>query len=326
MFYALAMVLCLTVFFLAAAGASLACGLCFRMGKRFFHHLAPRSLANVLFVLRALPWFLAALVTLGFALPAFWRFEPRSSHEELGIRLLILGSLGAWLIAVVLFRCLRLLWDTRRTEKQWLQGSRRLYIQGVNIPIYCASGAAPLVVVTGFFRPKIFVAQTVAERLSCEELFAAIAHELAHVTAGDNLKQLFLKTTNRLAWLKLFAGCDVMWTNASEMAADEGALAGGASALDLSAALVKVAGVSGQVLASDRLAASHLLPSTAQSCMAMRVNHLRQLLEAEEPTLQKRPKRGYWSAYSFLALVLGYTICVNATLPWIHEMLEMLVK
>jgi Zn-dependent protease with chaperone function len=194
------------------------------------------------------------------------------------------------------------------------------------VPVYCASEPSPLLAVTGLLRPRIFVAQRVVEKLSSGELFAAIAHELAHVSALDNLKQLVLKTTRPPEWFKLFRKSDALWLNASEMAADEGALAGGASALELSSALIKVGRLSRNIPVGDLIAASHLLPLNTQSCIEMRVDHLRKLLESEgDMPPNQRGRRNYWPVLG-LSLLLGYAICVNAVLPCIHEVLEFLVR
>lgn len=181
MFYALAFVLCLAVLFIVLAGSSVFCAAGLYAGRRFLHLLPTSARANLLFLVRAIPYFLAGLVSLGFALPAFLRFEPRSSTEMVGPRLLILAGLGVLVIAAVAFRSFRTIGATRRAQKQWRSHSRRLQVPGIDVPVYCAAGSGPLLAVTGIFRPEIFVSQTVVDNLSSEELFAAIAHEVAHV-------------------------------------------------------------------------------------------------------------------------------------------------
>lgn len=327
MFYAFAVVLCLAVLFIVIAVSSVVCSLGLRAGQKFLTLLAPRARARALFLIRALPLFLAVLITLGFTLPAFLRYEPRSSNEMLGPRLLGLAALGGLVIACIVVRAVRVLRATKRAQKQWRALSTQLRLQDVPVPVYCTRGDSPLLAVTGMIRPQIFVAQSVVERLSSGELFASIAHELAHVHALDNLKQLFLKTTAPPAWLRLFPTSDGLWINASEMAADEGAIATGASALDLSSALVKVGGLSRHVSSGRMLAASHLLPVAAQSCIAMRVNHLRELLDHEPPSRTNTAlSKERWQRFALLLLILGYAATVNAVLPWMHEVLELLVR
>lgn len=325
MFYALACVLCLAVLFIVLAGATLLAWLGLWSGKRFLHFLSAGGRANLLFLLRALPFFLACLAALGFALPAFLRFEPRSSNEMVGWRLLALAALGALATGLVFVRSWRIIHATQCAQKQWRSRSRQFKISGVDVPLYCVDAPAPLLAVTGWLRPRIFVAQTVIEKLSSRELFAAIAHELAHVSAGDNLKQLVLKTSGTPRWLNSFRSSDTSWLNASEMAADEGALSSGASALDLGSALVKVGGLSRQASAGDMVAVSQLLPANGRSCVEMRVLHLRELLENEDQAPQSKG-RSCWAVVAVVGLVVCYAMCVGTVLPFVHEMLELLVR
>ena len=233
MFYVLALALCLAVLFIVLAGATVVCAAGLWFARRSFAFLAPRRSANLVFTLRTLPWLLACAVTVGFALPAFLRFEPHATGEFLGLRLLALATLGGIVTGFTVVRGWRIAQATHRAQKQWRANAQRLRFEGVPLPTYCAEGAGPLLAVTGILRPRIFVSRTVTESLSARELSAAIAHELAHVHARDNLKQLLLKMTRPPRWLRVFRSSDPQWLGASEMAADECALASGASALYL---------------------------------------------------------------------------------------------
>ena len=328
MFYVLALALCLAVLFIVLAGTGVVCAAGLWAGRRFLTSLAPRASANSLFVLRTLPLFLAFAVALGFALPAFLRFEPHASGELIGIRLLALATLGALIAAVLMVRGSRIVAATHRAQKSWRAGAKRITIQGVDCPVYSSESGGPLLAVTGIFRPRIFVSRSVVESLSAGELCAAIAHELAHVQAGDNLKQLLLKMTRLPRWFGVFHTSDPAWLNASEMAADEGALSSGASALDLSSALVKVGRLSRHLPATQIIAASHLLPNAGESSIEVRITHLEKLLgsEGHGPEHESPQSRHSGTAVSLLLLLLGYAVCLNPVLPWVHEMLEKLVR
>ena len=329
MFYELALLLCLAVFFIVLACGEILCAAGLWMIRRSLDRATPRTSANLLFALRILPLLLALSVTLGFALPAFLRFEPHSSGELIGFRLFVLATLGAMVVALAAVRCWRVLGATHRAQKEWHSHAERLQQEGVTLPVYCADGACPLLAVTGLFRPKILVSRAVRQNLSPGELSAALAHEMAHVSAFDNLKQLLLKVTQPPQWLGLFRASDAAWLNVSEMAADEGALAKGASALDLSSALVKVGRLSRQLPMNKMIAASHLLPIAAESSIAMRITHLEKLLGNEELAGRRSsnptPKR-FRMLGPLLLLLLAYGICLHAVLPWMHETLEILVR
>ena len=216
-------------------------------------------------------------------------------------------------------RCLRLISATRQVQRQWRLAATRLKVPGIDVPLYQVDGPATLLAVSGIFRPQIFIGRQVANTLTPAELSAALIHEMAHVSSLDNLKQFLLRIT------RLSRQADVDWTNASEMAADEAALACGASVLDLSSALIRVGRLGQGVSMHDAIVASHLLPASPGSSMEARVTHLQELLEGH-----CRPHRdaghGYYVFFPMLALVLSYATSVNAALPWIHDALEFLVR
>lgn len=258
MFYALAITLSLAVMFLVMAITALLCVPAAKLLGKRTGSFSPGLAANILFAVRLLPLGLACLVTLGFALPAFVEFEPAATGEGISWRLVFLAIAGATVLLVLAFRATRILAATYRAQKQWIASSERLHVAGVDSPVHCVRGRSSLLAVTGIFRSRIFVAKEIVESLSAEELSAALAHELAHVASFDNLKQLLLRITRLPGWLSMLHTDDAAWTSASEVAADRTALSGGASALDLSSALVKVGRLSRPVTlsAADRGLAS----------------------------------------------------------------------
>lgn len=323
MYYDLAIMLCFAVLFIVLAGALLISAPGLWVSTRL-RSLAPMAKANLLFVLRVLPLFLALLTTVGFVLPSFLRFEPRSSGEMISLRLLGLAALGAVCLGMIAVRAVTVLRATIRAQREWLRNSQPVKL--AETLVYCLEAPSPLLAVTGILRPRIFVARRVAESLTAKELSAAIAHEMAHVSALDNLKQFILKISQPPRWLKIFRNSDTAWINASEMAADEGALATGASSLELSSALVKVGRLSRQISINNLVAASHLLPVAAQSCIEMRVMRLQTLLENDEqPNASRSHRKLFWIG-SFAIAAVAYVVCMNAVLPWMHEALEMLVR
>lgn len=328
MFYAIAAALCCAVLFIVLSGTSLVSAGMLWAGRRIPGKLSPRAGANLLFAFRCLPLFLTILITLGFALPSILEFEPRSSSEIMGLRLLVLAACGGLALVGFAIRSWRVIRATRQAQKLWRSHSTRVQPEGVRVPVYCADGAYPLLAVTGVFRPEIYVTNTVAQNLSANELSAAIAHELAHVRSRDNLKQMVLKITQPPQWLNPFRKSDAAWLKASEVAADEAALASGATALDLSSALVKVGQLSRLAPVSNTIAASYLLPETAESCIAVRVMHLEKLLSGERGLARLRHDHGNktWTVLSLVLLVVSYGVCVHAVLPRMHEALELLVR
>jgi BlaR1 peptidase M56 len=324
MFYVLAIALCLAVIFLVFAFASLLCVPGARLLLRMAHSVTPGTKANLLFAARLLPLALACIVTFGLVLPAFLEFEPYSTGEGMGFRLIALAALGGAMLAGMVARGVDIFMATVKAQRGWREHSKKIRIEGLRVPVYRVENGASLLAVTGIFRPRIFVAREITETLSQEELRAALAHELAHVSSFDNLKQLLLKITRAPRWLKALYSADAEWTNASEIAADHDALAEGASVLDLSSALIKV-GRLNRPLISREPVASHLVPSTCSGSLESRVTCLSEMLEGKETA----PVRGVKRSNVWLPVIIAaaaYLACIHALLPAVHEALEFLVR
>jgi Zn-dependent protease with chaperone function len=324
MFYVLAVALCLAVMFLVLASTSLLCMAGLRLVLKAGHPLAPGMRANLLFMTRLLPLGLACLITFSLALPSFLEFEPYSTKEGMGFRLMALAALGALLLAGMATRGIALMHATREAQRGWREHSCRLHVDGIRVPVYCVENCASLMAVTGIFRPRIFVAREITKTLSPDELRAALSHEMAHVSSFDNLKQLLLKITRAPRWLKALYAADAEWIHASEIAADHEALAEGASVLDLSSALIKV-GRLNRPVAGREAVASHLVPTSCGSALESRVTCLSELLEGKSSTPAHGAKRGNLVLPTVIALAT-YAACIHAVLPAVHEALEFLVR
>jgi Zn-dependent protease with chaperone function len=332
MYYALALCVCLSVLFLVTAGASLVCLPLRRLLRpailRMTRSEAPAGAANLLFAMRTLPLFLALAVTLGLALPAFLKFEPRETSELMSAKLFLLATSGALILTVMVLRGARVLRATARAEGRWRAGchEQQSNVYGSRVALFCVDRDFSLLAVTGFFRPRIFVGREVARMLSPDELSAALAHEMAHVSFFDNLKQLLLKMTRLPPWLHEAADEEAAWSNASEVAADQAALARGASAVDLAAALVKMGALKRNPVAGDQVAASHLLPDAPASALELRVTRLQKVLEGELCFPEIKSGK-LWRTLCVVVLpALAYVAAVNGLLPVIHQALEFLVR
>lgn len=119
---------------------------------------------------------------------------------------------------------------------------------------------------------------------------------------------------------------DQAWTRASEMAADEDALAQGASALELSSALIKVGRLSLEHTVPDTFAASHLVPCGCSSATLTRAAHLRDLLESETVVTSVHSSGVRRIVTTLLVIAAIYVGCLVTLLPAVHEGLEFLVR
>ncbi|HEV7521577.1 MAG TPA: M56 family metallopeptidase [Candidatus Angelobacter sp.] len=323
MFYLLATALCLAVMLLVLVTASLLCAPLARLALKVFRTTTPGRKANLLFSVRLLPLTLACVVTFGLALPSFLEFEPYSTKEGMGLRLMLLATLGALLLAGMLTRGLTILRATRAAHRKWRERSERIDVP-LRVPVYRVEDGASLLAVTGIFRPRIFVAREITEALSQDELQAALAHEMAHVSSFDNLKQLLLKITRAPRWLTTLYAADAEWTSASEIAADHRALAEGASVLDLSSALIKVGRLRRPTLGREPVA-SHLLPTTCNGALETRVMSLSEMLQGRVAAPARDGRRSTAMLPVMITLAL-YLASIHAILPAVHEVLEFLVR
>src|SRR5258708_38487092 len=126
MFYVLASALCLAGMFLVLASGSMLCMAGLRVALKTVAPSSAGGRANLFFAARILPLALAFLVTFGLALPAFLEFEPYSTSEGIGFRLLALAAMGALLLVGMVARGISLLRATREAQREWQKHSRRL--------------------------------------------------------------------------------------------------------------------------------------------------------------------------------------------------------
>ena len=333
MYYGLAISVCLAALFLVLACASMAGKPLGKVLAARLRSQAPATVANVFFAIRTLPLFLSVALTLGLVLPAYLKFEPRATGEPMSVKLLLLSTAGALALLLMSVRALRVLRSTARAERTWrAAGSAANQEQVVNVagsqvPVYYVETAPALLAVTGFVRPRVFVASEVARMLSPEEFYAALNHEMAHASFFDNLKKLLLRITRLPRWLGGSATEDALWLSISEVAADEAALARGASALDLASALVKMGSLKTTAQAGDQIAASHLLPDLGGSALEMRVTRLRKLIEGDSAGPKVRRSQT-WRLLVMIVIpsVLAYIAAISTLLPAVHDALEFLVR
>lgn len=326
MFYLLCLALCLAVMFLVLAGTSLLFVPLAGLLEPALHKSGARTAANLLLIFRLLPVSLAAAVSLGLALPAFLEFEPPSTTEMVNTPLIVLALLGCSALALMLIRGVRMWRMTRFMQHEWQKLARPVSAFAAGVPLYRIDINASLLAVTGIFRPKVFVSSAVADALSHAELSAALSHEIAHVRSHDNLKQLLMKLTAPPVWFSRLPSMEQAWTRASEMAADENALAQGASALELSSALIKVGRLSMGHTVPDTFTASHLVPCGCSSATLTRAAHLRDLLEKETVVTSPHGSGVRRIVTALLVIAIVYAGCLVTLLPAVHEGLEFLVR
>jgi hypothetical protein len=239
-YWLLAGVTTASAFALAAMAASAV--LCVAAGRvsRSLERRTPAARARILYRIRILPAAAAALSAFAVALPIFLWFEDRGTDEPVARTLMAVAAAGCVLMARGAWRLARAWRATSRIARGWQRQGRR--IDGLHpiLPVYAVDESFPVVAVVGVFHPVLFVAESVLRECSEGEVRAMIAHECAHVTAGDNLKRFVIR-----ACPDVFGTPRVLdreWTAAAEEAADARAAAADPGfGLELARALIRVA-------------------------------------------------------------------------------------
>jgi Zn-dependent protease with chaperone function len=273
--------LLLAVYTIASLLASLAGAWLERVSLRW----NPRRRADLLFALRIAPSAGAICFVMFIAWPAYLAFEPHDTNETVGLKLAIVTSLVACGIAYSIYRVARAWNHSRRLAGEWLRTAQPASVDGVAIPVYRIDHAFPIVAVAGIFRPCLFIANHLFDSMQPAEIAAAVAHEMGHVAARDNLRRLVLCFIPDLRMLFGLRNPDALWMEASENAADLFAVGRSArSALDLASALIKVARATPVGMTVAFPPGMQLLASGSETGVAGRVHRLLNL-SAQETTL-----------------------------------------
>jgi Zn-dependent protease with chaperone function len=241
MFLARCAAISLALFVLLYVPASLAVSRGWGLLPQVVKPRTARGSADLLFALRMLPFVLAAVFTLVFALPSFLLLEPRSTDEAVGTAPLMLGLCCLGVLAAGAVRSASAQIRTSRALTKWMDGST-VMDSAAPVPVFITARDAvtardaPSLTVAGVRDPKVLVSEAAIAALTPPELRAALKHEAAHAQSYDNLKKLLF----RLAVFPGMAGLERAWSEQSELAADDAAVLCFRDALDLAGALIKV--------------------------------------------------------------------------------------
>lgn len=280
---------------------------------------SPRTCADILFSLRLSPLALATLLTLLFAAPSFVIFEPRAVNEPIGPWLPVFGIGGLAVMAAGTWSALSALRRISRTASRWASGASVLiHPAGFSgqIELLRTTAVAPPVSAAGILRARVWLSSKAEQVLSESELHSALRHELVHVRRRDNLRKLFLRFVGFPGMAKL----ESAWMEASEMAADDGAVSNALEALDLAAAVIKLSRFT-PFAPLGELATS--LVSSPAELLNARVSRLLHWSEPRE--VRKRASRrkvALCAAATFVALALTY----SHLLLRVHAATELLVR
>ncbi len=244
--------------------------------------------ARLLFTLRLLPAVLAVLVVLLILAPAYTAHEPRQDVEPVSFKLALLALLSAAGLLLAGWRGVAAWIATRRLLRDWLQQAEPLAGSVQGVKAYRLPHPFPVLALVGVWKPRLFIAEKLLKTLSPAELQAALAHEAGHLAARDNGKRALLRACRDvLTLVPCGRTLDRAWHDAAEEAADEfAARKGQASALDLAAALVKIARLATPEMHPTMLVSVSFIGYEA-GMLARRVTRLTQLAEVSAPHAER---------------------------------------
>ncbi len=238
--------LCCASFFMIhlalAVATRLSAGTVMRMAER----LKPTSAARLLFAVRLLPLTLTLLAVLAFCIPSYLWLEPEATGEKVGLICFLTAVLGVaiWTLAIV--RVMSAVRGTARYLHRCERHGEKISVPGETAPALLLKDKSPVLAVAGVVHPRLVISRRVMRELTTEQIDAALSHERAHRSSGDNLKRfLVLLAPDVLPFVRGFVTLERSWAKAIEWAADAQASAGDPGrALSLADALVKVARMS----------------------------------------------------------------------------------
>lgn len=321
MFAARGIAVSFSVFVMVYCALSLAVCLSWRTFRLHSQGRPVCRIADLLFALRMFPLMTAALITAAFTVPSFLLLEPRAIDEPMGYVPLSLGICGAGLGLFGIVNAAIALRSASRSISRWTQGART--VEACNpVPVLRISSivsqmTAPAMTAAGIVRPKVLLSGLAESMLTTSELQTALNHEVAHVRRCDNLKKLLL----RFVAFPGMAGLEAAWLQASEMAADDDAVANSAEALDLAAALIKLSRLAPAARPVDLTAA---LVHGSASIMHARVERL--VAWSDERLASPRKFSPWYGLGAGCATVAAFAVSYGHLLERVHTATEWLVR
>jgi len=294
---------------------SVAVGRGWKLVCRILKPGSARGLADLLFILRILPFALSCAVTLVFTLPSFLLLEPHGTDEAIGTAPMVLGILCLALLGIGVVQAYRAQLKTSRAMTEWLNGATVME-SSPEATVLQTRKRAPSLTVAGVCAPKVLVSEEAVAALTEPELQTALRHEMTHVRRYDNLKKLLFR-------FSVFPGMknlESAWSEEAEMAADDAAVSSIQDALDLAAALIKVSRL-GPIQSSAELATGLLHSSTALSARIQRLFAWEKTQTPESGGLNWRyglPS----AAIATVAVIVSY----SSALTQMHALTEWLVR
>jgi Zn-dependent protease with chaperone function len=337
MFAARGIAISFSVFVIVYCVLSLAVSLAWRSVWRHSQGHPVRRVADWLFGLRMFPLMTAGVITAAFTVPSFLLLEPRAIDEPLGGIPLVLGICGAGLGIFGVVNAGLALRRASRTVAGWTRAAQPIECRAPfpvlliseNVPAKSPAkipARIPAMTAAGIVRPRVLLSGTAESMLTANELQTALNHEVVHLRRRDNLKKLLL----RFVAFPGMSELEAAWLEATEMAADDAAVANAGEALDLAAALIKLSRLGPVEFDSDESAAD-LTAALAHSPASVMNARIERLIAWSEERLAPPQKFSRWRRLGYglgaaLAAVVVFGVTYGQLLVRVHTATEWLVR
>jgi peptidase M48-like protein len=194
--------------------------------------------------LRLTPALASALFVLALFVPSYLKYEPRESVEGFDLTLTLVAAAAVLLVAISLTRGILAWRSAARRVGGWVRHARLLPQASAawQMPVFIVDSDRPFIALGGIRSPRLLVTRGLMDALTSAELNAAIAHEIGHRRAWDNLKRLAMRSApDFLRFTAAARDLERRWASAAEHVADGAAGPAPATRCALASALVKVA-------------------------------------------------------------------------------------
>jgi Zn-dependent protease with chaperone function len=265
--------------------------------------------------LRLTPSAASTVFALFIFAPSYWRYEPRNLGEAFDLTIALLAAGGVAVIGAAAARGIGAWRGAVRRADAWTRMAYPLALDHAALPAFTVDTPAPMMALAGILRPRLLVARGVLQVLTDEELRAAVAHELGHRRAWDNLKRLAMRAAPDLLRISgAAAALESRWASAAEHAADRRACGDARTRCALASALVKIA----RLTPAPTPLAEPISTLVDGGEIASRVQHLL----SDAPPAAHPARR--WPLGAAAASVVAVTYYVPV-LHLVHEATELLV-
>jgi Zn-dependent protease with chaperone function len=325
MYFLLGICLLLVLFLALNISASLAVAALWRVIRKFVQSRPAHKRARIIFALRIFPVAGALVFIFAFLLPSYFLFEPVASGETVGLKLIFVASLSAIGIVAAFYRVFKTWLNTVRLIQDWDRHSQPVKVGNSKVPVYRIEHPFPVISLVGIFRPRIFISSQIFDLLSDQEMTAAMAHEYGHLKNHDNLKRWLLRVGQDLLIFPIGKKLDRIWAETAETVADEyaAAVSGNKAALDLAAALIKIARIVPPG-GSPAMPAGAFLIEEHRVDITFRVRNLLQITDGNNKFKAQNLNYILWFGALSMA-ILGLAINYNFLLS-VHNILEEIVE